>query len=154
MFFFAWLLHRLYFFNLRNLVTPWYLHTFPTLIFFLVIDVKEFLNFPPFLTYFSELTLLFGQLIILLFLCIWTLGCIIVWLATCLNIVQRSAIEPMLYFWKTSVKQPGYSDYTTNLYNQYIYDSWQCMFRTDEYMNNQQVTNRLQVITNKTDHRW
>ena len=49
---------------------PWYLHTFPTLIFFLVIDVKEFLNCPPFLKYFSELTLLFGQLIIILFLCI------------------------------------------------------------------------------------
>ena len=49
---------------------PWYLHTFPTLIFFLVIDVKEFLNCPPFLKYFSELRLLFGQLIIILFLCI------------------------------------------------------------------------------------
>jgi hypothetical protein len=53
----------------------------------------------------------------ILFLCIWTLGCIIVWLATCLNIVQRSGIEPMLYFWKTSVKHPGNRDYTTNLYN-------------------------------------
>jgi hypothetical protein len=91
--------------------------TFPTLIFLLVIDVKQFLHFPPFSKYLSELTLLFGQLIILLFLCIWTLCFIIVCLTTCLNMLERSGIEPMLYFLKMYVKQPGYRDNATNLYN-------------------------------------
>jgi len=101
---------------LRNLVTPWYLHTFPTFIFSLVIDVKQFLNFLPFLKYFSDLTLLFGQLIILLFLCMWTLCFIIVCLTTCLNMFESSGIEPMLYFLKMYIKQLGYRDYATNLY--------------------------------------
>jgi hypothetical protein len=46
-----------------------YLQSFSTFILLLVIDVNRFLNYPPFLMHFSDLILLFPQLIILLFLC-------------------------------------------------------------------------------------
>ena len=45
-----------------------YLQSFPTSILLLVIDVKNVLNYPPFLMHFSDLILLFRQLIIPLFL--------------------------------------------------------------------------------------
>ena len=45
-----------------------YIQSFPTFIVLLVIDVKNVLNYPPFLMHFSDLILLFRQLIILLFL--------------------------------------------------------------------------------------
>ena len=46
-----------------------YLQSCPTFILLLVVDVKQFLVYPPFLIHFSDLILLFGQLIMLLFLC-------------------------------------------------------------------------------------
>jgi hypothetical protein len=46
-----------------------YLQSCPTFMLLLVIDAKQFLNYPPFSMHFSHLISFFGQLIILLFLC-------------------------------------------------------------------------------------
>jgi hypothetical protein len=76
-----------------------YLQSFPTFMLLLVIDVKQFLNYPPILMHFSDLTSLLGYLIIMLFLCICTLVFIIAW-----DLLSRTLIRELVKL-RTKINQ-------------------------------------------------
>jgi hypothetical protein len=115
----------------------------------LVIDVKQFLNYPPCSMHFSHLISFFGQLIILLFLCTCFRYC---W--TYANITHAGLFENFcltawlrwLYYWSIQI----ICMWLLTMYLQ----NWQVHEFLSIFSQYKQRMSRLQVITNKAGHRW